>query len=132
MRQLVYEALMASDELRDEVDNRIFAASNVDYQGKKPLIVLRSHTSFPIARAEGRGLGSRTYLQLWVHDKPGSYVRIDKVLSICRKVLEAMPPQDNFLEATWIESGVDLRDDQMETITRYSRFQITETIRELA
>lgn len=131
MREIIFEALKGDAAVYAEVQDRIFAASNVDYQGKKPLVVLRSHTSFPVARAEGKALGGRTYLQLWVHDKPGSYVRIDRTLVACRRVIEAIAPVGNFLEATWIESGVDLRDDQMNTVCRYSRFQITETLREL-
>jgi hypothetical protein len=125
-RKIIFAALKAWPGLDPLVGERIFEASNVDKHVTKPLIVLRMHTEFPVARMGGRG-----YMQLWAHDKPGSYLKIDDILAESRKAIESIPPQNTFLEAKWIETGVDLRDDAMGTVVRYSRFQITHAMREL-
>lgn len=130
MRVIAYDAFRTTPAIVAIVGDRIKAASSVDKQMKRPLIALRAHTDFPVGGHSGRSFGRREYLQVWVHDNPGDYLRIDEVLRLCRNALEAVPHSDDFLEAKWIETGVDLRDDRMESITRYSRFQFTFARRE--
>lgn len=128
-RIIVFQALRTSNELAAIVEDRIGAASRFDKQSKRPLVAIRAHTDFP---ALGR-VGRREYIQVWAHDDPGDYETIDNILVICRDAIEAVQSSvalGPFLEARWIETGVDLRDDVMESITRYSRFQVTFTRRE--
>ena len=129
MRKLIYEALMGWDPLHALVGERIYEASAVDAHTRKPFVTVRMHTGFPVERS----IGGRHYAQVWAHDEPGSYLRIDAILIECRKAIESMPNdlEQGFLEARWIETGVDLRDDRLETITRYSRYQLTQALREL-
>lgn len=129
MRERVYNALSAWAPLDPLVGQRIFEASAVTVSTKKPFIVIRMHTGFPVERS----IGGRHYVQVWAHDIPGSYLKIDSILTECRKAIEASPNTgaDGFLEARWIENGVDLKDDVLETITRYSRYQLTQALREL-
>lgn len=129
-RIIVAQALLASTDLRAKVDNRIGAASSFNQQSKKPLVAIRAHTGFPGAKR----IGLREYVQVWAHDDPGNYETIDEILTICRTTLEALQPSvalGEFLEARWVETGVDLRDDLMDTIARYSRFQLTFSRREV-
>lgn len=125
-RILAFQALRADGPLAELVNNRIHSASSINKQKTRPLVGLRSHTRFPVAKR----IGAREYLQVWAYDEPGDYLRIDQILERCQAVIEAIQPQDNFLEAKWIETGVDLRDDVMEAITRYCRFQFTYARRE--
>jgi len=129
MRKRIFEALVAWAPLDALVENRILEASSVTVHTTKPFIVIRMHTGFPVERS----IGGRHYAQIWAHDEPGSYLRIDDILIETRKALESLPNtgDDGFLEARWIESGVDLKDDLLETITRYSRYQLTQSLREL-
>lgn len=127
MRRIVYEALTGWAPLDPLVGQRIYEASSVDVHTPKPFVVVRMHTGFPIRPV----IGGRHYAQVWAHDNPGSYLRIDEILVECRRAIEAHPPDGDFLEARWIETGVDLRDDGFETVTRYCRFQLTHTLREL-
>lgn len=124
-RKLAFTALKSSP-VNDLTEGRIFEASAINKQKKRPLVGLRMHTEFPV----GRRTGSRQYLQVWAYDTPGDYLRIDEILKHARDAIEAIPHQEDFLEAVWIETGVDLRDDAMEAITRYSRFQFTYARRE--
>lgn len=92
----------------------------------RPFVTYRMHTGFPL---EG-GLGQREYCQIWANDDPGDYLRIDDILTECRIALEALAHTGAFLEARWIETGVDLKDSDMGTINRYIRLQFTGTLRE--
>jgi hypothetical protein len=128
-RIITAQALKGSAELVAIVGNRVFSASAVNKQMKRPLVTIRSHTDFPAVR----NVGQRGYIQVWAHDDPGDYERIDQILDLSRTAIEAVQPSvvlGPFLEARWIETGVDLRDDVMESITRYMRFQFTFTRRE--
>jgi hypothetical protein len=133
-RTLLYQALRGSTDLAEIVDDRILQASSL-VEGaipEKPFVTYRMHTDFP--RPVGGKVGRREYCQVWANDVPGDYLQIDKILDICRQAVEAIPSSKAngaFLEARWIETGVDLRDQDMGTINRYIRFQFTSTLREL-
>jgi hypothetical protein len=129
VRQRVVQCLIDWAPLQPIVEDRVFEASAVVTQVKRPFIVVRMHTGFPVER----GIGGRHYAQVWAHDAPGSYLRIDQILIEARKAIESLPHTgaDGFLEARWIETGVDLKDDTLGTITRYSRYQLTQALREL-
>lgn len=125
-RVAVYRALIDSVDLRALVEDRVGAASSFNKQSERPLVAIRSHTDFPVAK-----VGRRQYIQVWGHDDPGDYMRIDEVLRLCRVAIEGIVPVDDLLEAKWIETSVDLRDDVMDSIARYSRFQLTFARREM-
>lgn len=126
-RALAMQALKNYSPLHEDVaPENMRSASAINKQLPRPCIGVRLHTTFPV----GRRVGERCYVQVWVYDDPGDYMRIDRILYNVRAALEAMVPIGSFLEARWIETGVDLRDDPMEAITRYSRFQMTGTYRE--
>lgn len=129
-RVIAFDAFKGSAAIRALVDDRIGAASSFNKQSKRPLIAIRAHTDFPVVGEQERSLGRREYIQVWVHDDPGDYLQIDQILRLCRDALEAVPHFDDFMSAKWIETGVDLRDDRMESIMRYSRFQFTFARRE--
>lgn len=137
MRKLLFQAMRNSADLQTIVHGRIFQASRLGILGPdgqpitegvpdKPFITYRMHTDFPVMG----GVGRREYSQVWANDDPGDYETIDSILRLVQLAVEAIPPQEDFLEARWVETGVDLKDDAMGTINRYIRFQMTGTHRE--
>lgn len=137
MRKLLFQAMRNSTDLMQIVDGRVFQASRLGILGpdgsiftggvpERPFITYRMHTDFPV----GGGLGRREYSQVWANDDPGDYETIDEMLRLVRRAVEAIPSQADFLEARWVETGVDLKDDAMGTINRYIRFQMTGSLRE--
>ena len=134
MRYHLYQAMVSNPDLLAIFQGgdgvvRIYEASSVNAVPPRPFCTYRMHTDFPL----NRGLGRREYSQIWVHDNPGDYLRIDDALNKIRRAVEAWPSSKanaDFLEARWIETGVDLKDDVMGTITRYIRFLHTATRRE--
>lgn len=137
MRKLLFQAMKNSTDLQEIVKGRIFQASRLGIHGpdgaiitdgvpERPFMTYRMHTDFPV----GGGMGRREYSQVWANDDPGDYETIDEMLRLARLAVEAIPPQADFLEARWVETGVDLKDDAMGTINRYIRFQMTGSLRE--
>lgn len=129
-RTRVYKALTESSAVMDIVQGRIYPASAIDENTDiaRPYMTYRMHTVFPV----GSRVGGREYVQLWANDDPGDYMRIDRMLKAARLAIEALPSEADFLEAVWIETGIDLADNAMGVINRYSRFQFTNTLRETA
>jgi hypothetical protein len=127
-RTRLYKACMESSEVVDIIGDRLFASSSIDENTQiiRPFLTYRMHTDFPLSR----GIGAREYVQVWANDDPGDYMRIDRLLKAVRRAIEAIPSEDDFLEARWIETGVDLADSAMNTINRYIRLQFTNTLRE--
>lgn len=131
MRTRLYKAMSESTDLAQIVGSRIIEASAIGSElwpgtPETPFITYRMHTDFPVLG----GMGRREYCQIWANDTPGDYERVDEALRVVRLVVEAIPPDEDFLEARWVETGVDLKDDAMGTINRYIRFQLTGSLRE--
>jgi hypothetical protein len=131
MRKLLYKALRNSTDLGAIVDRRILEASAIGSElwpgvPERPFMTYRMHTHFPVIGGAGR----REYAQVWANDDPGDYETIDDMLRLAQLAVEAIPSQGDFIEARWVETGVDLKDDAMGTINRYIRFQLTGTHRE--
>lgn len=133
MRTILAKALMAYTPLQDIVKGRIIQASALGHEfpgfegiPERPFLTYRMHTDFPVLG----GIGNREYAQIWANDDPGDYTTIDECLRLVRLAVEAIPSQEGFIEARWVETGVDLKDDVMKTINRYIRFQFTGAPRE--
>lgn len=134
IRTTFFQALFASTDLRERLTGtdedpeefRIYQASSLSIVPRRPFMTYRLNNDFPIAKSIGR----RAYGQLWANDDPGDYETIDWLLERAREALAAIVPSGTFLEARWIETSPDLRDDVMGTINRYSRFHLTASLRE--
>lgn len=119
MRTEIFQALTGHAGLTAIVGGRIYQASNLFNVPKKPFVVFRMHNAYVFQ------LGHRKMVQVWYHDEPGDYSRIDQMMEHGKAALEAIPPHDNFLELRWFEDSVDLKDDDMGTICRNARYQMT-------
>lgn len=123
-RVICYQAMKAHAPLMALLPGGIHQASSLNnVPDKKPFLVHRMHNGLRYQR----GLGDRSYLQVWVHDVPGDYMRIDEVIELVKSVLEAVPAQGSLLQVRWLEDSVDLQDDDMGTICRNSRYELTNT-----
>lgn len=119
MRARVFDTLSGWQPLVDMVGTRIYQANTRDTTPETPYIVFRVGVETPriaVART--------TSLQVWAHDSPGSYVRIDQMLKEMKAALEAMTNTDGLFAAEWLDDSEDLVDDASVTFTRYSRYQL--------
>ncbi len=62
-------------------------------------------------------------LEIWVHDDPGSYLRIDGILNKLEAVFDVVvnasaAEGENIAQTRWEERSPDLNDDGLRTITK--------------
>lgn len=73
----------------------------------------------------------RRFLNLWVHDDPNDYTRIDRMLFIVKTLWGAIEGVDHgsgvIILAEWQSDSQDFNDDTMQTIGRFSTWRITGT-----
>lgn len=120
MREWIYTTLNNHIELGNLVASRIHQSSDVTSVPENPFVLytMGLRTNARVSTA------SRWPLQVWAHDKLGSYLRIDEILGHVKNALLTTPPSAELLQVHWLEDSGDLRDDEMRTITRFSRFQL--------
>lgn len=88
------------------------------------VLTLNVETPFPGMPAEARA--QDIPFTIWVHDVPGSMVRIDDA---CIALKNNLPTRDGFMignmsvmEVRWVETGEDAFDDHFKTNCRPIRF----------
>lgn len=106
--------------------NTTFLSHDKDTPQTRPMMVLRWQDVSP-----GLGTVNRRNLQVWIHDTPGDYGRIDRILKRVRTLLTSMFGVNAGDASSWITQidwqgdSDDLRDDEAVTFCRYSNFTIT-------
>lgn len=107
-------------------ENKIHLNHTVDTPQDRPMIVLRWQ-----AVSAGIGPVNQRVLQVWVHDVPGNYQRINEALKRLRTILTRVQGVNVGDATDWITSirwegdSDDLRDDEAGTFTRNAQFRIT-------
>lgn len=99
----------------------------VDLNPVKPFGIYRLSGSVP--GITSRGKSRMCNIELWVHDTPGSYGRIDATLNLLERTFDAVShasadPGENIAEATWLSRSVDLNDDGFKTICKMTSYQL--------
>lgn len=127
----VWYARMSGDSALQEIlggPNRIFQRSALDKLGVpevRPFVVYHGgtdRTAGPsVLRARARNV------QVWAHDDPGDYGKIDEALDRIKLLAESMPSSGGLFEGRWVEGSPDLEDPEMKTICRFARLQFTTT-----
>ena len=123
MRKLVYTLLTGQATLTDHIPaDRWIQSSDVDQEPVRPFAVIAMDEA---VRGATRKPGVRR-LRIHIHDDPGSYIRIDKILEDVIEFLgdvRAAQDADSYLaQADWIETSPDLFDDGHRTITKNASF----------
>lgn len=119
MRQKIYDALR-----QDATIISLVGADNVwsTYEEipTTPYLVVR----FGASSSRLSRLAEAEFFQVWAHDVPGDYDRIDTLLKRVQVVLEALPNEGDLFEVRWFETSQDMPVDlETGTISRFSRFQ---------
>lgn len=90
-----------------------------DSPAGKPFIMIRLGDASPTVVP---GI-SRQLVQVWAHDHPGDYLRIDDILRRVRGDLEG--PMAGGVRCEWRGMSFDLVDDGFATATKYATFNIS-------
>lgn len=106
---------------------RWFQAGSVDEQPEKPFGVFRIAMSSPgvTARSSSRPVS----LEVWVHDNPGDYTRIDGMLNRIEAVFDSVVHAsavegESISQAQFMSRSPDLNDDGFDTICRMTNYTL--------
>ena len=103
-----------------------FLTHDKDTPQVRPLMVLRYQDTSP-----GMGPVKQRNLQVWVHDIPGDYTRIDRILRRVEAILTSLfginagDANSWISQIDWKGDSDDLDDDEAVTFCRYSNYTIT-------
>lgn len=127
VRDLVFDSLKNDSVLNGLSINEdhMFNSNDADTPNVRPLMIFRWGQS-----SEGMDVMHRRILQVWVHDDPSNYSRIDDALQRVCDVLTSLFGVN--VDATtkwvaqidWMLDSDDLSDDVQNTVTRYSQFNV--------
>lgn len=130
IRSLIRERLVADATITTLIPaDRWLASSSVDAEPPaRPFAVLRYLGVNP-----GMSRINQTRLEVWIHDDPGSYKRIDDIIRRVRANLDGVEQASDsggstqLIQARWEGDSVDLFDDGYRTNTKSSGFTLTGT-----
>jgi hypothetical protein len=125
MRQFIIDALKDSLAITGVVGTRIYQGESlVSSELTRPFLIYRVGNETTEAVSEDLPTPHRVYFQVYIHDGPSDYTRIDSLCNEVRKALVGGPfPDYKILRVDYMETSRDLNDDTMRTIFRYIRFQ---------
>lgn len=131
-REWVYQRAQDDVTLAGLVGDRIYAATSLREDDAtrsltKPFIVYRVWGSRPELRGDDSDKKRREVFQLFVHDEPGDYGKIDDILTRLYELFADVRDQEAGIISEWLEMSEDFRDDDMHTIMRYCRIHIKYT-----
>lgn len=86
----------------------------------RPFVVLKFQ--FTSENEAARGVGRTKPFQLWVHDTPGDFLRIDRIIDRAQVLLLTVPNQGDFIEFSSLGASDEFQDEEMGTILRYATF----------
>lgn len=107
-------------------DADVHGSGSLEGSPARPFIMLRFG---PTVRGAYAGT-SQTELQVWVHDEPGDYLRIQAILQAVRAALEGVVASAGAHVARWQGESQDLADDGYGTITRWASYNLVGTTTE--
>lgn len=123
-REWLYSTLSTHVPLTAYVgDNIIQTGSELEAPAHKPFLIYRLGVQSPSLRGDDATTKRIQPVQLFVHDTPGDYKRIDTILDILKSLLDTRG-DSSIICCTWLEASEDMRDDVFQTITRYARLEL--------
>lgn len=127
MRTLIRQSLIASTELETlGVVPEAVMAGDVDTPEYRPFLNLRWNTTTP-----GLATVDRRSLVIWVHDEPGDYDRIDRIIREIKAIMTSLVGVAHaygyLVVAEWSGDSEDLTDPGHGTITRTTTYSLVGT-----
>lgn len=125
-RVWLYSRMQSDAALAVEVGDRIYSTTSLDNAPHiKPFIMYRQTSDLPGIRGNDKNVTKTANYMILVHDDPGDYMRIDRILHHLERIFDDVEDQsEGIIRATWYESSDDWRDDDMGTIMKYARVEI--------
>jgi hypothetical protein len=123
-RSFLYDLLVNDPELLASHGGRVYQSSAMlTAKVRKPFMVyhIGNDTSEMLTDTHP---AHRIFFQVYIHDEPGDYVRIDDLGDRTKELLAGrVSAQDNIQLTRFLERSQDLKDETFNTIFNYLRFQ---------
>lgn len=125
MRATIFSLLRLAQTVVPE--ERIFQIGSVDQKPQTPFIVFRLSGDFPTVTK--RSKARRVSLEIWVHDKPGDYSRIDGILKQIEQTFDdvvhaSAAEGESISTADWESRSPDLNDDGFGSICKMTNYSL--------
>lgn len=92
---------------------------------EKPFCMYRITSALPSLMGDDDITVRSVGAMVFIHDVFGDYLQIESLLGQIRQALHnATNTANGVLRCRWVEDSEDLRDDDLGTILRYSRYQL--------
>ena len=119
-RTWLFSKLSSAVPITDLVpSSRIFQTLE-EAPDERPFMVIRLQDGSSVIPS-----GSDQFAQVWVHDQPGSYLRIDTLLALVRETIDGpVADAEDAIHADWRGDSPDLADDARGTIVRYGTYRL--------
>lgn len=92
----------------------------------KPYLIYRQTSDVPTMRGDGIEQHRTLGYMIFAHDVPGDYLLIDAIIERLKDLFMDVVDQANrVVKSLWIETSDDVRDDDMGTIMKFARIQVT-------
>lgn len=126
-RSWLYQRIITDVALNLLVVGRVYQTTKLSSTPHlKPFIIYRSTSDIDEFRGDdGDACRSRGFM-IFCHDIEGDYLQIDTMVEHLERLFKDTEDQANgIVRSRWIETSEDFRDDDMGTILRYCRIQVT-------
>jgi len=126
-RKWLYETITETPEIVAVVPPAsVFAAGSLDGPiVSRPYIVIRLVENIPQLNDGGVVVAYHDVGQIWVYDEPGSYDRIDAILTVVEDHLSGPVARGDDTEGlvcvNWNGRSPEFPDDEMKAITRFGQ-----------
>jgi len=92
----------------------------------KPYLIYRQTSDTSTMRGDDVEQFRTLGYMIFAHDVPGDYLKIDAILEVLRTLFQDIVDQANgVVKSLWLETSDDDRDDDMGTILKFARIQVT-------
>lgn len=127
MRALLRGLLIANVKLIAEIPaERWIEGGSVVDTPPRPFAVIRFGGVF---RGVPKSLVGTRRAEIWIHDEPGTYTKIDSIIAEIKRTIDGVGPikdeHSSISEIAWVSDSTDLFDDGYKTITKSTGFDIT-------
>jgi hypothetical protein len=107
------------------VGSRIYESSELQEVPIKPYLMYKMFVTAPEMMGDDLSKVLTQGFQVFVHDVPGDFLRIDDIIQVLRNLFtNASDKAAGVVSVRWVDVSEDFRDSDMGTNTKFIRFRV--------
>jgi hypothetical protein len=125
IRSWIYGKMAGYAPLTTLVGTRIYESSKMQEVPTKPYLMYKMFATAPEMMGDDLSKVITQGFQVFVHDVPGDFLRIDDIIQLLRFLFtNASDKVAGVISVRWIDVSEDFKDSDMGTNTRFIRFRV--------